>query len=62
MTTDDVEFYYANEVMQVAWELSKKTPDQFSLLSYRTRRKWLDLATKQVKNKIESRRLSYSKF
>jgi len=44
----DVEFYHAARVRQMCLELSKRDAASWQALSYRTKRKWLDLAVDTV--------------
>lgn len=38
----DLEYYYGAVVLNLARQMSRKTPDEFSNLSYRARKRWLD--------------------
>lgn len=44
ISPDDFEHYYSPVVIKLAYILSKKTKEEFSLLSYRSRVRWLNKA------------------
>lgn len=55
----DLEFYYGAVVLNLARQLSRKTPDEFSDLSYRSRKHWLDKAVTMASNLVNDPLVRY---